>query len=103
LVGWTSIVWIGFITILFFSPLFRPFWPIWGDENKFLDDGAGNIFFRQNNFNFTGPLILLAAIAFGLYWRFSGKKWFTGPKVQGSKEELLAIERELDALGKGTL
>ena len=30
LVGWTSIVWIGFITILFFAPLFWPFWPPFG-------------------------------------------------------------------------
>ena len=98
LVGWTAIVWIGLITILFFAPLFRPFWPIWGDKN---DIGGG--FFRQNNFNFTGPLILLSVLAFGLYWTFGGKKWFTGPKVQGTKEELLAIERELDALEHGSL
>ncbi|MEK7426117.1 MAG: amino acid permease [Actinomycetota bacterium] len=98
LVGWTAIIWIGFITLLFFAPLFRPFWPIWGDKN---DIGGG--FFRQNNFNFTGPLILLSAAGFGLYWRFSGKKWFTGPKVMGTKEELLAIERELDALEHGKL
>jgi hypothetical protein len=31
----------------------------------------------------------------------SARKWFTGPKVQGSREELLAIERELDALEHG--
>ena len=30
LVGWTAIVWIGFITILFFAPIFWPFWRIWG-------------------------------------------------------------------------
>ena len=96
LVGWTAIVWIGLITILFFAPLFRPFWPIWGDNN---DIGGG--FFRQNNFNFTGPLILSAALFVMLYWRFSGKKWFKGPKVQGTKEELLAIERELDAVEHG--
>ena len=64
-----------------------------------LDDGEGNVFFKQNNFNFTGPLILLAVIAIWLYWALSGKKWFKGPKVQGTKEELMAIERELDALG----
>jgi hypothetical protein len=55
-----------------------------------------------NNFNFTGPLILIAAV--GSSWatgRLSGKKWFTGPKVQGTKEELLAIERELDAVEHG--
>ena len=100
LVGWTSIAWIGFITILFFSPLFWPFWPIWGSKNLIGDDGAGNVFFRQNNFNFTGPLIVLAAILIALYWALSGKKWFRGPKVQGTKEELMAIEHELEAIGK---
>jgi amino acid transporter len=101
LVGWTAIIWIGFITVLFFAPLFRPFWPIWGDKNLFLDDGEGSQFFRQNNFNFTGPLILLATVAILAYWYFSGRKWFTGPKVQGTPEELRAIERELDALEHG--
>ena len=104
LVGWTSLVWIGFITLLFFAPLFWPIWPIWGSGNEIKEYAfEGSSYFRQNNFNFTGPLILLAAISFGLYWRFSGKKWFTGPKVQGTKEELLAIERELDALEHGKL
>jgi amino acid transporter len=98
LVGWTSLVWIGFISILFVAPLFRPFWPIWGDKNEFAPG-----LFRQNNFNFTGPLILLAAIFVLGYWSLSGKKWFTGPKVQGTPEELAAIEHELDALEHGTL
>jgi amino acid transporter len=98
LVGWVSLVWIAFITILFFSPLFWPFWPIWGEKNDIYGDGS---FFRQNNFNFTGPLILLAAIFVMGYWSLSGKKWFKGPKVQGTKEELLAIERELDAVEHG--
>ena len=89
--------------MLFFAPLFWPFWPIWGDDNLISDDGAGTSFFKQNNFNFTGPLILLAVLGFGLYWQFSGRKWFTGPKVQGTPEELQAIERELDALEHGRL
>ena len=59
-------------------------------------------FYKQNNFNFTGPLIILGSVlAIWLYWHFSGRKWFTGPKVQGTPEELLAIERELDALEHG--
>ncbi len=99
LVGWASIAWIALITVLFFAPLFWPFWPIWGEKNMFLDDGAGSQFFRQNNFNFTGPLIVGSALVFWLYWQLSGRKWFTGPKVQGTKEELLAIERELEELG----
>ena len=98
IVGWTVSIWIGFITILFFAPLFWPFWPIWGDKNLIADDGAGNVFFKQNNFNFTGPLILLAFIGMWLYWRLSARKWFTGPRVQGTKEELMAIERELESL-----
>ena len=100
IVGWVSIAWIAVITVLFFAPLFWPFWPIWGNDNLIADDGAGNVFFKQNNFNFTGPLILLGVIFIMGYWALSGKKWFTGPKVQGTKEELLAIERELDALNQ---
>ena len=95
LVGWTALAWIAFITILFFGPVFRPFWPPFGET--VLDDGT--VIAHQNNFNFTGPLIIGAALVFWAYWHFSGRKWFTGPKIQGSKEELLAIERELDALG----
>jgi amino acid transporter len=99
LVGWTALAWIAVITVLFFAPLFWPFWPIWGSGNEIKEFASeGNSFFRQNNFNFTGPLILLGAIAILAYWSISGKKWFKGPKVQGTKEELLAIERELDAL-----
>ena len=104
LVGWTALVWIGFITLLFFAPLFWPFWPIWGSENAILNaDGTESGFFKQNNFNFTAPLIIGAAILFWLYWQLSGRKWFTGPKVMGTREELLAIEQELDALEHGRL
>ena len=31
----------------------------------------------------------------GIYWLVSAKNWFKGPKVQGTAEELAAIEREL--------
>lgn len=103
LVGWTSICWIAIISVLFCAPLFWPFWKPWGGSNFISDDGNGNSYFKVNNFNFTGPLILAGAIFVMAYWRFSGKKWFTGPKVQGTHEELLAIERELDALEHGTL
>jgi amino acid transporter len=104
IVGWTSLAWIVLITILFFAPLFRPFWPIWGSGNEITEFASpGNRFFRQNNFNFTGPLIALSAIFVFGYWKVSGKKWFTGPKVQGTREELLAIERELDALEHGVV
>ena len=32
-----------------------------------------------------------------LTWLLSARHWFTGPKVQGTAEELAAIERELSA------
>jgi len=101
LVGWTSLVWIGFISLLFIAPLFWPFWSPFGETT--FDAGTPDelTVFHQNNFNFTGPLVLIAAIFVLGYWRFSGKKWFTGPKVQGTKEELMAIERELDAVEHG--
>jgi hypothetical protein len=33
----------------------------------------------------------------GIYWLVSAKNWFTGPRVQGTAEELAAIEHELSA------
>ncbi len=101
LVGWLSLAWIGFITVLFFAPLFWPFWRPWGKDNAILGKTGEVVGFKQNNFNFTGPLILLAAIFILGYWSLSGKKWFTGPKVQGTPEELAAIEHELDAVEHG--
>jgi amino acid transporter len=89
IVGWISVVWVVFISILFVSPLF-PQWRWWKSD-------------EVNAANFTGPMILLAFVGVGLWWVASAKKWFTGPKVQGSPEELAAIEKELDALEKGTL
>jgi len=34
----------------------------------------------------------------GIYWAVSAKNWFKGPKVQGTAEELAAIERELASM-----
>lgn len=92
LVGWISIIWVLFISVLFFAPLFWPFWPPFGNT-VFSPELT---VFHQNNMNFTGPLIVIFGVAVWLYWSLSAKKWFTGPKVQGSKEELMAIERELE-------
>jgi amino acid transporter len=94
IVGWASLIWIGLITLLFFAPIFRPFWKFWDSSNEYTPG-----FFKQNNVNFTGPLIIGSGLVFWLYWQLSGRKWFTGPKVQGTKEELMAIERELGELG----
>jgi len=46
-------------------------------------------------FNYA-PIAVAVVIGFaGIYWLVSAKNWFKGPKVQGTAEELAAIEREL--------
>ena len=89
LIGWISVAWVLFISILFFAPLF-PAWKWWDSE-------------QVNSANFAGPLIFLSFVFVGGWWALSAKNWFTGPKVQGTKEELMAIERELDALEHGAV
>ena len=52
----------------------------------------------QTNFNYT-VVAVVAVLGFaGIWWLVSARKWFTGPKVQGSAEELAAIEAELESL-----
>lgn len=94
IVGWTALAWVFFISVLFCAPLFKPFWPLGGSDTA---DGVTTYYI--NNFNFTGPLIFVSFVAVGAWWFISARKWFKGPKVMGTKEELLAIERELDSLG----
>ena len=81
-IGWLAVVWVVFILFPLMGPQFNPF-----------PDGT----FAVNAFNFA-PLVMLVVIGFaGIYWMVSAKNWFTGPRVQGSAEELAAIERDLTA------
>jgi Amino acid transporters len=86
IVGWTSVVWVVFVSIYFFLPVY----PVLG----FLRAHQYRLF--ANNFNWSGPLILISFIAVTIYWLVSAKNWFHGPQVQGSREELMAIERALE-------
>ena len=77
LVGTIAVIWVVFITILFMLPTGSPI--------------------GWDNFNYT-VVAVVAVIGFaGIYWLVSAKNWFTGPKVQGTAEELAAIEQELSA------
>jgi amino acid transporter len=77
-IGAIAVVWVVFITVLFMLPTASPI--------------------SAANFNYT-PLAVLAVLGFaGIWWLVSAKNWFTGPKVQGSPEELAAAERELESL-----
>jgi hypothetical protein len=48
-----------------------------------------------SDFNYTVVAVAVVLGFAGIYWLVSARKWFTGPKVQGTAEELAAIEREL--------
>ena len=95
LVGWVSLAWIGLVTVLFVGPVFRPFWPPFGTTVEAPGTPDEVVVFHQNNVNFTGPILVVAALGVGLYWYLSGRKWFTGPRPQGTQEELEALERRL--------
>jgi hypothetical protein len=69
------VTWVVFITILFMLPTASPI--------------------TWKTFNYT-VVAVVAVLGFaGIWWLASARTWFTGPRVQGSAEELAAIEREL--------
>ena len=74
-IGWIAIVWVIFICIMLMLPQYKPI--------------------THLTFNYT-PIAVGAVIGFaGIWWLISARKWFKGPKVQGSAEELAAVEAEL--------
>lgn len=79
-VGVIATVWVAFITILFMLP---PASPI----------------SLATNFNYAPVAVLVVLVFAGGWWFASARNWFKGPRVQGSPEELAAIERELADVG----
>ena len=77
-IGIVAVAWVGVITILFMLPTVSPI------------TGA--------NFNYTVVAVAVVLGFAGIWWLLSARRWFTGPKVQGSAEELAAIEAELEAI-----
>jgi amino acid permease (GABA permease) len=74
-VGWTAVAWVVFIFFLFMLP------------------AAGPI--NLTTFNYASIAVAVVIGYAGIYWLVSARKWFKGPKVQGTPEELAAIEHEL--------
>jgi amino acid permease (GABA permease) len=75
-IGIAAVAWVAVITVLFMLPASSPI--------------------TFTNFNYT-VVAVAAVLGFaGIWWLVSAHKWFTGPRVQGSAEELAAIERELE-------
>jgi amino acid permease (GABA permease) len=80
IVGWIAVVWIVFIAILFVLPQLTP----------------GN---TLTTFNYAILAVAVVLIYAGGYWFLSARKWFKGPRVQGTADELAKIEAELAAAG----
>ena len=78
-VGWTAVVWVVIIFFLFMLPQFGPI--------------------GWKTFNYAVVAVAVVIGFAGIYWLVSARKWFTGPKVQGTPEELAAIEHELTTAG----
>lgn len=81
LVGWIAVIWVVFICIMLMMPQFSP-------------GGLGLKVVDELNYApiAVGAVIVLA----GGWYLLSARKWFKGPKVQGSAEELAAIEKDLE-------
>jgi len=77
-IGITATIWVIFISILFMLPQAQPI----------------NI----NTFNYTPVVFLIVLGGAALWWVVSARHWFKGPKVQGTPEELAAIERDLEVV-----
>ncbi len=78
IVGWIAVAWVVFIAVLFMLPQYAPI--------------------TIDTFNYA-PVAVLVVIGFaGIWWMVSARKWFKGPKVQGTAEELAAIERDLESV-----
>ena len=41
-------------------------------------------------------LVAVVLVGTGIWWMVSARHWFKGPKVQGTAEELAAIEADLE-------
>jgi amino acid permease (GABA permease) len=74
-IGIIAVTWVGIITILFMLPQLSPV--------------------TVSSFNYTVVAVAVVIGFAGIYWLVSARNWFKGPKVQGTPEELAAIELEL--------
>jgi amino acid transporter len=77
-IGWTAVAWVVLITVLFVLPQVSPI--------------------KVKTFNYAIVAVGVVTLFSGVYWIWA-RKWFQGPKVQGTPEELAAIEHDLERVG----
>ncbi len=78
-IGIVAVTWIALISILFILPTA---FPITG-----------------TNFNYTIVAVAVVLGGTSIWWFASAKRWFKGPKVQGTADELASIEAEFNVPG----
>ena len=76
LIGTVATIWVVFIAILFLLPQVNPI--------------------NASTFNYAPVAVGVVLLFAGGWWLLGAKNWFKGPKVQGTSEELAAIERDLE-------
>ena len=75
-IGIVATLWVVFIFILFMLPQFMPI--------------------NASTFNYAPVVFLVVLGGASVWYAVSARKWFKGPRVQGSEEELAAIEADLE-------
>jgi amino acid transporter len=78
-----SLIWVGFITILFVFPLYTAGLP-WSDD------------FTWELTNYTVIWFAAIGLIFGGWWVLSAHRWFKGPIRMGTEEELDRIEEQYE-------
>lgn len=77
-IGIIAVAWVAVIFVLFMLPTASPI--------------------TGKNFNYTVVAVVVVLGFAGIWWLVSARKWFTGPKIQGSAAELDAIEQDLGSV-----
>jgi amino acid transporter len=77
-IGWLGVIWVAIIAILFMLPEFSPI--------------------NRDTFNYAPIAVGVVLLYAGIYWLVSARKWFTGPKAQGTEAELAHIEQEFSQI-----
>ena len=82
-IGIVACLWVVFISILFMAPL-SPAGIPWNDGFTWLA------------VNYAPIAVLGTLLLVGVWWLVSARKWFKGPIVQGTPEELARIEAQFE-------
>ena len=74
-IGWIAVIWVAFVSVLFMLPTATPI--------------------TLTNFNYTPVIVVGVLLLVTIWWLVSARFWFKGPIIQGSADELCAIERSV--------